>query len=425
MHHLQPSFLILFFAFSLLCSLQNAEAFIQNGNFLSIFQNSKTWNMMEKRTNGPSMHHNFPVLNMMNQSSVSSEMESISSTEHLTWGDLKIAMDMKSRDEVVKVLESMKDNSDIQLWNSTFLYYRRYQVEDVVMMTKIRGDLIEKLGLDGKSDVDKIASVLFAVIIGSILSSLTVLQNLPGPEIIRFSAVWVLAFAPYGYLTLGLSFPATLQKLLIQIFRTIDPSYRDRLLYHEAGHFLVGYLVGMPVASYSADSPVNAVQFYPLQGIPVQQLAQGNNDENEKDEQINAETLRKLWTKINQDPNGPTTKAVEEGMAVARSGKITLEALQRLCVTSLAGVMAECIQLGNGEGGYADLVQLQNFLYFCEKKLTDREQQEYVRWGAIQSYTMLENYRDELDNLVEAFKNDASVAECIQVIEQTRSAKNK
>jgi len=331
-------------------------------------------------------------------------------------------------------MEIMKSNGDINLWNSTFLYYQRYGVGDVRMLTRIRGekDLIQTLGLDGKSDIDKIASILFAVIVGSILSSLTVLQNLPGPEIVRWSVTWLLAFAPYGYLALGLSFPAVLQRLLIQIFRAVDPAYRERLLYHEAGHFLVGYLVGMPVQSYSADAPINAVQFYPLAGLPQEIKQRSRNTEippdsakrnAKEEEEMSIEKLRQLWTKINQDPNGPTRRAVEEGAAIGRRGALSLDQLQRLTVTSLAGVMAEVVQLGEGEGGYADLVQLQNFLYFCEQRLTDQQQQEYVRWGAVQAFTLLEVRRAELAALVEAFRRGASVPECLRVIEETHRQK--
>lgn len=43
--------------------------------------------------------------------------------------------------------------------------------------------------------------------------------------------------------------------------------FRDRLARHEAGHFLVGYCLGLPIEGYRAnDAILNAVQFFPKSG---------------------------------------------------------------------------------------------------------------------------------------------------------------
>jgi hypothetical protein len=47
----------------------------------------------------------------------------------------------------------------------------------------------------------------------------------------------------------------------------IAGEFRDRLARHEAGHFLVGYCLGLPIEGYRAnDAILNAVQFFPKTG---------------------------------------------------------------------------------------------------------------------------------------------------------------
>ena len=97
----------------------------------------------------------------------------------------------------------------------------------------------------------------------------------------------------------------------MQARRAISAEYSERLVRHEAGHFLVGYAMGLPVDAYRADDPVrNAVQF------------------------------------VDPRPAG-AWRGLEH------------EDVDRLCAVSLAGVVAEAMRFGDGVGGVADLGQLQ------------------------------------------------------------------
>ena len=51
-------------------------------------------------------------------------------------------------------------------------------------------------------------------------------------------------------LAIGSTSPGLLQAF-IDFFSQVFPDYRERVVRHEAGHFLVGYLLGVPVAAYS------------------------------------------------------------------------------------------------------------------------------------------------------------------------------
>uniref|UniRef100_A0A0C3T434 Peptidase M41 domain-containing protein n=1 Tax=Guillardia theta (strain CCMP2712) TaxID=905079 RepID=A0A0C3T434_GUITC len=170
---------------------------------------------------------------------------------------------------------------------------------------------------------------------------------------------------PFAFLGMGLSVPGLLQLVLIQIRRAASQEYRERLLWHEAGHFLVGYCLGLPIAAYSADDPIlNAVQFF----------------DSEED-------------------------------------SISHEFLDVLCAVSTAGVVAEAIRFGDAIGGYADFSQLQSFLYRSRPRLNDREQQERVRWGCVAAFTILKNREESLKALIEAMSRKSSISQCILAIE--------
>jgi hypothetical protein len=170
-------------------------------------------------------------------------------------------------------------------------------------------------------------------------------------------------------LGLGLSLPGLLQALLIQIRRTISGEYRERLVRHEAGHLLVSYLVGLPIAGYSANAVLNAVQLF------------------EARDDI--------------------------------AGRLPHEEVDKLCSVSLAGVVAEAIRFGDGLGGFADFCQLQGVLARATPRFrNEREEQERVRWGSVHAFTALSRHERHLDLLTEKMSAGATLAECLLAIEE-------
>lgn len=53
-------------------------------------------------------------------------------------------------------------------------------------------------------------------------------------------------------LAVGSTAPGLLS-FFIDKFSRVFPDYRDRLVRHEAAHFLIGYLMGVPITGYSLD----------------------------------------------------------------------------------------------------------------------------------------------------------------------------
>jgi hypothetical protein len=70
---------------------------------------------------------------------------------------------------------------------------------DLAIQTKVRNKkygLFELIDTNGDRDADRISAAVFGVFLASSLSAIVVNENLPGPEILRFTVVWLLSFAP-------------------------------------------------------------------------------------------------------------------------------------------------------------------------------------------------------------------------------------
>ncbi|CAM9373366.1 unnamed protein product [Phaeothamnion confervicola] len=274
----------------------------------------------------------------------------------------------------MSALAALKEDGQLSLYNSSNPFY----LAEMKVATGLRGDIVDQLGLNGRRDVDRIAAILGGLVVGSFLGSSAVIQALPGPDIIRWTVSWSIAFLPYGFLSLGLAKPGLLQAAVVWLQR-LDGDFRERLLRHEAGHFLMGHLCGLPVQEYQADAVTNAVQFYPLSDSSA-----GGS----------------LW----------------------RRRGLSHDDVTRLAIVSLGGIVAECAAYGNSEGGYADLSQLQEFVRMAEPPLTDREQQERVRFAAVMAHTYLKTHDAPFEALLAAFRRKASVAECMKALEDVAAA---
>jgi hypothetical protein len=227
------------------------------------------------------------------------------------WGALRDALDSEEEGHVVRALSELKAVGELQVFNATELRYRRYDLDTMKLSTGLRGDIATQLGLTGSRDIDRIASITLGLTLLAFVGSTSVIQLLPGPDMVRFVASWIIAFLPYGFLSLGIGSPESLQKGLVSVFR-LNAGYRNRLIQHEAGHFLCAHCVGLPVKSIQAnDAVTNAVSFYPS-------------------------VVRK------------TVLGFPEEEAI------------KLAVVSMGGIVAESRACGTSEGGYADLSQLES-----------------------------------------------------------------
>ena len=205
--------------------------------------------------------------------------------------------------------------------------------------------------------------------------------------IYRWLLVFALCFSPLILVGYGLVVPEQLSATLIQIQRKLFPSYRKRMLQHEAGHFLVGYLLGWPVKSFEVKNSVrNAVEFYPLGdadagpsrakvlGFDVRKNSKYDKEDEQQGSSMSEESDKPYYSKdglggsemersVFRDEND----SAETYFALAQQDDPTTswpfrgfdeETLDILAVISLAGACAEILSFGNAEGGVADLLQL-------------------------------------------------------------------
>ncbi|XP_031277903.1 uncharacterized protein LOC116136334 isoform X3 [Pistacia vera] len=170
-------------------------------------------------------------------------------------------------------------------------------------------------------------------------------------------------------LAVGSISPGLLQAA-IQGFSSFFPDYQERVARHEAGHFLIAYLLGLPILGYSLDI--------------------GKENVNLIDER-----LEKL----------------------IYSGQLDAKELDRLAVVAMAGLAAEGLQYDKVIGQSADLFTLQRFINRSKPQLSKDQQQNLTRWAVLFAGSLIKNNKAIHEALMEAMTKKASVVECVEAIE--------
>lgn len=171
-------------------------------------------------------------------------------------------------------------------------------------------------------------------------------------------------------LAIGSTAPGLLD-VIINKFSLVFPDYRERTLKHEAAHFLIAYLLGVPVTGYSLDLGKEHTDF--AEAKLQRRMAGGSGLETS---QVNV-----------------------------------------LAVICMAGVAAEGLNYDKVIGQNGDLRLLQRILRRSEVKMNDTTQMDVTRWAVFQAAEMLKENDAAYVRLMEAMKNRASVPKCIEAIE--------
>jgi len=320
---------------------------------------------------------------------------------------------------------------------------------DLAIQTNIRNakySVMQLIELNGDKDADRASLALICLFTSSSISAIVAQQSLPGPEIIRFLVVWLLCFAPFFFVGYGIATPSSLQSVLISLQRNLFPTYRKRMVHHEAGHFLIAHLLGFPIKNYQSNAVKNAVEFYPLRDgdVGTSKAAMLGFDSSRKIERLNDEYISPQDYK---DDNAPFFSEGGRGadvilqQSVFRDAKnytdnpflkvspmndvskswpfrgFNEETIDQLAVVSVAGVCSEILAFGNAEGGFADLAQLRSLFSSAEPQLSEKEMENRIRFAIGFGMGQLRRHLGALDALVDAMENDASVEDCVLAIE--------
>ena len=145
---------------------------------------------------------------------------------------------------------------------------------------------------------------------------------------------------------------------------------RERILHHEAGHFLAAYYLGIPIETFKQGKPgFGGVEF---ETEPLESQSQD-------------------WQKF------PLI-------------------LERFATVWMAGIAAEQLIYGQAEGGNDDRQKLLISLNLSQLPQAIYPQKE--RWALVQAKNLLEGHRAEYDALVQAMTERLPVADCYRIIQE-------
>eukprot|EP00882_Tetradesmus_deserticola_P017448 GHRQ01018690.1.p1 GENE.GHRQ01018690.1~~GHRQ01018690.1.p1 ORF type:complete len:273 (+),score=138.28 GHRQ01018690.1:1053-1871(+) len=168
--------------------------------------------------------------------------------------------------------------------------------------------------------------------------------------------------------------------LVDSLGRLLRPSYGQRVTLHEAGHFLVAYLLGLLPRAYTL-SALDAFARYRALNVQAGCQFCGGGFEGE-----------------------------------LAAGRLSSSSLDQFSCVALAGVVTEYLRFGQAEGGVGDVAQLDSLLRALQ--FTQKKADGQIRWAVLNVAALLRRHADVHDNLAAAMAAGASVAACVELIER-------
>ena len=164
--------------------------------------------------------------------------------------------------------------------------------------------------------------------------------------------------------------------LLLDLFASAEQ--RQRVIHHEAGHFLTAYFLGIPITGYTLTA----------------------------------------WEAVKQGHYGrggvifDTQERTEKPFQL-KQRRLTLD---RLCTVWMAGIAAEKLVYDTAEGGQEDVQQLRMALGLAG--LSPQAYGQKERWAQLQATNLLKRYQQAYEALVTAMQERKSVTECCLIIQE-------
>ncbi|MBD2293331.1 ATP-dependent Zn protease [Anabaena sphaerica FACHB-251] len=207
---------------------------------------------------------------------------------------------------------------------------------------------------------------------------LMTLSTLLGPLINLSPTIPALTIMGFlGIATLdNFSFQGKGGTIVLDWLARFSPEYKERIIHHEAGHFLVAHLLGIPVTGYTLSA-------------------------------------WEAW-KLGQPGQGGVILEDSEIAKQLERGKIGVSMVERYCNIWMAGIAAETLVFNSAEGGGDDKAKLNQFLQalgFAET-VFDQKQRFYL----LQAKNLIQENWDAYQALVDAMRKGVSVEDCQKLI---------
>lgn len=209
------------------------------------------------------------------------------------------------------------------------------------------------------------------------------MTSLLGP-LVHLSPV-VPAVAAFGILSFAtldtLNWQGRAGTLIVDWFNRFSPAHQTRVVQHEAGHFLVAYLLDIRVTGYTLSA----------------------------------------WEAFRQGQAGlgGVSFDSQELETAATQKTLPVQLLDRYLTVLMAGIAAETLLYGDPQGGVDDRQLFQTLWATLDRPASEGELKQ--RWAILQAKNFIEAHRPAYDALVTAMTQKASVEECYQVIQQADS----
>jgi hypothetical protein len=207
---------------------------------------------------------------------------------------------------------------------------------------------------------------------------LMTLSTLLGPLINLSPTIPALTMLGFlGIATLdNFSFQGKGGTIVLDWLARLSPTYKERIIHHEAGHFLVAHLLGISVTGYTLSA-------------------------------------WEAWRKGQPGQGGVILEDNEIAQQLER-GKIGVSMVEKYGNIWMAGIAAEMLVFKSAEGGGDDKARLNQFLTALgfEEKIFEQKQ----RFHLLQAKNLIQENWDKYQSLVNAMRKGVDVEECKKVI---------
>ncbi len=220
----------------------------------------------------------------------------------------------------------------------------------------------------GQLTLNIVALAVFGVTMATVLGPLLhIPQSVP---VVAIATLLTLAIVDQA------SWNGRLGNLLVNGITRLSGESRDRIVHHEAGHFLVAFLLGIPVTDYT----LNAWDAW-RKGLPGLGGVQFD------------------------------ITALEPPL---KNGELPAQLVNRYCTVWMAGIAAEKKQYGDAQGGQDDRQKFSALWQQLQR--SPQEAQTRQRWAVLQAQTLLEQHSEAYTALVKAMAEGKTTADCLALL---------